>query len=43
MNDAFKKHLVKSGMTMYQLSAKTGIPYTTINKLIGRINAASTV
>lgn len=34
MNDAFKKHLVKSGMTMYQLSAKTGIPYTTINKLI---------
>ncbi len=34
MNDAFKKNFIKSGMTMYQLSAKTGIPYTTINKLI---------
>ena len=34
MNDALKKHFVESGMTMYQLSAKTGVPYTTINKLI---------
>lgn len=34
MNENFKHHLSSSGMTMYELAAKAGIPYTTVNKLL---------
>lgn len=33
MNSSFKKALRDSGITMYGLAKKTGLPYTTINRL----------
>lgn len=34
MNSGFKNALSDSGMTMYSLSKQTGLPYTTINRLV---------
>ena len=34
MNSGFKDALNDSGMTMYSLSKQTGLPYTTINRLV---------
>ena len=34
MNSGFKDALSDSGMTMYSLSKQTGLPYTTINRLV---------
>ena len=34
MNSGFKDALSDSGMSMYSLSKQTGIPYTTINRLV---------
>lgn len=34
MNSGFKNALNDSGLTMYSLAKQTGIPYTTINRLI---------
>lgn len=34
MNDKFKKLINKKGLTAYQISKKTGIPYTTIFELL---------
>lgn len=33
MNKSFKTALNNKGMTMYSLAKKTGLPYTTINRL----------
>ncbi len=32
-NDNFNKHLKESGISMYALAKRSGIPYTTINEL----------
>ncbi|MBR4429857.1 MAG: nucleotidyltransferase domain-containing protein [Clostridiales bacterium] len=34
MNSGFKDALSDSGMSMYSLSKQTGLPYTTINRLV---------
>ena len=34
MNSSFKTILKDSGMTMYSLAKKTGLPYTTVNNLV---------
>ena len=34
MNRSFKTALMNSGMSMYRLAKTTGVPYTTINRLV---------
>jgi hypothetical protein len=34
MNRSFKTALMNSGMSMYSLAKTTGLPYTTINRLV---------
>ena len=34
MNESFKDALKNSGMSMYSLAKKSGLPYTTVNRLV---------